>query len=192
MVRVRALGTRLVWNSRVVLWLHPVLVLIYFYFNYYFFFFAFRPRGFRLTNSIDFFFLTDVGAFQKCNLARIPSRVVMSRPGDKLEHLKQLLLHLNEFSQANPNLLQLFNSSAYGGKDLLFQDSTVKLIDVMDKNSTEAWLGEQYFLALKTLTSCHRVVAVARSRTDKAKPSRTGQLLLIQLITIVFSLIWNA
>lgn len=128
----------------------------------------------------------DVGAFQKCNLARIPSRVVMSRPGHKLDSIKRSLLHLDEFFQSNPHLFQTFNSSAYGGKNLLFKDSTVKLIDVKEKNSTEAWLGKKYFLALKALRSCKRVVAAARSLAIKVKSSGTGQLFYIELAMIMF------
>lgn len=130
-------------------------------------------------------FFTDVGDFQKCNLARIPSRVVMSRPGNKVAGLKQTLLRLDEFFKTNSHLFQMFNSSAYGGKDLLFKDSTVKLIDVKEKNSTEAWLGQKYFNALRTLSSCQEVVAALRSLTVKLKSIHTGQLLLIELIVVI-------
>jgi len=132
----------------------------------------------------------DVGSFQNCNLARIPSRVVMSRLGDKLTGLKQLLLRLDEYFQTRPNLFQLFSSSGYGGKDLLFEDSTVKLIDVQEKNSTETWLGEKYFLALKTLSSCRRVVIAARSLTGNVESLGRGCFLLTVLITVVFSRFW--
>lgn len=136
------------------------------------------------------FLVTDVGAFETCNLARIPSRVVVSRPGDKLEDVKQFLLRLDNVLQTKPTLFSLFNSSAYGGRDLLFKDSTVKLVDVKEKNSTEAWLGKKYFLALKTLSSCKRVAAVARSLTAKVESLGIGQLLLIELITVGFTLLW--
>lgn len=145
-----------------------------------------------IDSPFDFldFFLTDVGAFHKCNLARIPSRVVMSRPGNQVAALKQSLLRLVEFFQTNTSLFQMFNSSAYGGKDLLFKDSTVKLIDVKEKNSTEAWLGQKYLFALQSLSSCPpEVVAAPRSLTVKLESMRTGNLLLIELIAVGFSLL---
>lgn len=130
----------------------------------------------------------DVGAFQKCNLARIPSRTVMSRAGDSLTSLKQSLLHLDYILRTQSNSFPLFKSSAYGGGDLLFKDSTVKLIDVKKKNSTRTWLGENFFLALQTLRSCQEVIAAARSFTVEVKSLGTGQLLLIELFTVVSSL----
>jgi len=79
----------------------------------------------------------------------------------------------------------MFNSSAYGGKDLLFKDSSVKLVDVKEKNSTKAWLGQKYFKALRTLSHCPEVVAAPRSLTIKIKSMSTGQLLLLELVTVV-------
>lgn len=82
----------------------------------------------------------------------------------------------------------MFNSSAYGGEDLLFKDYTVKLIDVKEKNSTEAWLGQKYFNTLRTLSWCQEVVAAHRSLAVKLKSIRAGQLLLIELIVVIYSL----
>ena len=135
-----------------------------------------------------FFFLTDVGAFQKCNLARIPSRVVMTRPGSMVTSLKQSLLRLDEFFRTNPHLFQMFNSSTYGGKDLLFEDSTVKLIDVKEKNTTQAWLGEKYFSELQSLSTCPDVLTAPRSLAVKLESIRTGHFLLIEFISLSFSL----
>ena len=111
----------------------------------------------------------------------------MGRPnGDEMKSIKQKLLHLQEFLLLKPDLFQLFNSSAYGSKDLLLKDSTVKLIDVKEKNSTEAWLGEKYFKALKTLRSCQTVAAAARSFAEKLKTWKVGQLLCFYLVLFFF------
>lgn len=126
-------------------------------------------------------FMADVGKFQSCNLARIPSRVIMGRSGGTMKIIKQKLLHLHEFLLLKPDLFQLFNSSAYGSKDLLFKESTVRLVDVTEKNSTEAWLGEKYFKALKTLRSCQKVAAAVRSFGEKLKTWKAGQLLCFYL-----------
>lgn len=133
-------------------------------------------------------FTTDVGAFQQCNLARIPSRVVMTRPGSMVKSLKQWLLRLDEYCRTNPHFFQMFNSSTYGGKDLLFADSTVKLIDVKEKNTTQAWLGEKYYFALQSLSSCPEVLAVSRSLTVRLKPRGTGKFISIEFIIVVLTL----
>lgn len=82
----------------------------------------------------------------------------------------------------------MFNSSVYGGKDLLFKDSSIKLIDVKQKNSTKAWLGQKYFKALQALSLCQKVVAAPRSLTVKLKSMNIGELLLIEMITLPFCL----
>jgi len=127
----------------------------------------------------------DVGDFEKCNLARIPSRVVMSRPGNTFEGLKQSLLRLDEFFRSKSTSSTMFNSSAYGGKDLLFKDSSIKLIDVKQKNSAKAWLGQKYFKALRALSLCQKVVAAPRSLTVKLKSMNIGELLLIEMTTLL-------
>ena len=130
--------------------------------------------------------MADVGKYQTCNLARIPSRVIMGRSGDKRKIIMQKLLHLHEFLLLKPDVFQLFNSSAYGSKDLLFKESTVRLIDVKEKNSTEAWLGEKYFKSLKTLSSCQKVAAAARSFGENLKTWKVGQLLCFYLALFFF------
>ena len=77
------------------------------------------------------------------------------------------LLRLDRELRKKPNVFQLFNSSTYGGRDLLFKDSTVKLIHLNERNTTKLWRGEKYFLGLKTLSSCHYMAAASKSFSDK-------------------------
>lgn len=112
----------------------------------------------------------------------------MSRPGNTLEGLKQSLLRLDEIFRSKSTSSPMFNSSVYGGKDLLFKDSSIKLIDVKQKNSTKAWLGQKYFKALQALSLCQKVVAAPRSLTVKLKSMNIGELLLIEMITLLFCL----
>ena len=169
-----------------------------------------------------FFYLllyTEVGAFKECNLARIPSRVVISRPSDNVLELKRRLLRLDRELRKKPNVFQLFNSSTYGGRelkrrllrldrelrkkpnvfqlfnsstygdrDLLFKDSTVKLIHLKERNTTKRWLGEKYFLGLKTLSSCRYMAVVSTSFADKSESLRRKRFSLISLTIIVFAL----
>jgi len=132
--------------------------------------------------------LTEVGAFKECNLARIPSRVVISRPSDNVLELKRRLLRLDRELRKKPNVFQLFNSSTYGDRDLLFKDSTVKLIHLKERNTTKRWLGEKYFLGLKTLSSCRYMAVVSTSFADKSESLRRKRFSLISLTIIVFAL----
>jgi len=52
------------------------------------------------------------------------------------------------------NKFQLFNSTKYGGKDLLFKDSTKKLVDVGEKKTYDLWLGKSYMDDLDALKAC--------------------------------------
>ena len=45
----------------------------------------------------------------------------------------------------------MFDSSAFGGSDLLFKDSTVQLLDVGTKDTYEKFLGEEYLEATKAI-----------------------------------------
>lgn len=82
----------------------------------------------------------------------------------------------------------MFNSSTYGGKDLLFADSTVKLIDVKEKNMTQTWLGEEFYFALQSLSSCPEVLVASRSLTVRIEPRRTGQFISTEFISLVLTL----
>lgn len=57
-------------------------------------------------------------------------------------------------TQTNSSMFQLFNSSKYNGKNLLFKDSTKKLVDVGDQNTYKKWLGDVYLEDLKALNMC--------------------------------------
>ena len=70
---------------------------------------------------------------------------------------KRLLLdasHNYGITQTNPNNFQLFESSKYNGTDLLFKDSTKKLVDVGEKDTYQKWLGDQYLKDLEALDAC--------------------------------------
>ena len=88
----------------------------------------------------------------------MPAHAVMTRSGhtDNAQ-FKRLLLDLSADygrNQTNSSGFQLFVSSKYGGKDLLFKDSTQKLVDVGVKNTYRLWLGNDYLQDLEELDSC--------------------------------------
>ena len=116
----------------------------------------------------------------------------MSRPGDNVRELMRWLLRLDREFREKPNVFQLFNSSTYGGKDLLFKDSTVKLMHLKERNTTKLWLGEKYFLGLKTLGSCHYMAVASKSLADKFESLGRKRFSLISLTIIVFVLLLSA
>ena len=62
-------------------------------------------------------------------------------------------------------MFQLFNSSKYDGNNLLFKDSTEKLVDVGDRNTYEKWLGEAYLEDLKALNMCPKTPSPSKATT---------------------------
>ena len=91
-----------------------------------------------------------------------------NRESSNIGNYKKLLIKAsdkygtNETDSAN---FQLFNSSKYGGKDLLFKDSTKKLVDVGDQKTYQLWLGDAYLKDLEALKLC----ATAGARSNKLK-----------------------
>ena len=93
-----------------------------------------------------------------CYLETVPAHAVMTKSGHTHNaDFKNLLLHLSAdygTSQTNSSDFQLFNSAKYGGSNLLFKDSTKKLVDVGEKNTYKLWLGNDYLQDLEELNSC--------------------------------------
>ena len=74
----------------------------------------------------------------------------------------------------------LFNSSRYDGKDLLFKDSAIKLVDESDK-TYETWLGDDYIADLEALNECPTTITASTSKGKDNKP--------YFLASVVFSLV---
>ncbi|XP_067898550.1 melanotransferrin [Heterodontus francisci] len=95
----------------------------------------------------------EVNQFKECNLAKVPSHAVMVDPSTSTTVVFGLLDKAQDFFgyNSNPNDFKMFNSSAYGGSDLLFKDSTVRIISVGEKTTYEDWLGKNYLEAIKRI-----------------------------------------
>ncbi|XP_051874512.1 melanotransferrin isoform X2 [Pristis pectinata] len=115
----------------------------------------------------------EVNQWKDCNLAKVPSHAVMVHPSTPTAVVFGLLDKGQGFfgSNSDPNGFQMFNSSAYGGSDLLFKDSTVKIIPTGEKTTYETWLGESYLEAIKNI-EC----------SGAANPSTVSLLLLLILM----------
>lgn len=72
----------------------------------------------------------------------------------------------------------MFDSAKWNGKDLLFKDSTVKLLDVTSK-TYEKFLGDSYLKDLEALNACPTT-----SGTKQNTPHLIGSVVF--LLTALF------
>ncbi|XP_072017107.1 melanotransferrin-like [Amphiura filiformis] len=100
---------------------------------------------------------SDVSNYIGCNLATVPSHGVMTS-GDKsnsyVQSVETLLTDAQKMfgSDQNVNGFKMFDSSAYGGTDLLFLDSTQALETLGNRDTYEEYLGKEYLEALRAIT----------------------------------------
>lgn len=126
---------------------------------------------------------TTKDTYKNCYLAKVPSHAVMVKKGNANNaNYRQLLVYASKvagITQNDPTQFQLFNSSKYKGKDLLFKDSTKQLVDVKDKNTYEKWLGTDYLEDLKALTAC----------PTTPRPTAGGKNNMLELLSAMISFI---
>ena len=105
---------------------------------------------------------------------------------------RQLLLYASKvagINQTDPTQFQLFNSSKYKGKDLLFKDSTKQLVDVKDKNTYEKWLGKDYLEDLKALRACPTTPRSTTPSPTRPRPTAGGKNNMLELLSAMISFI---
>ena len=127
-----------------------------------------------------------------CYLEIVPSHAVMIKVGaSDAANFKKLLIEASDklgVNQTDSSKFQLFNSSKYNnGEDLLFKDSTKKLVDVGDKNTYQLWLGQSYINDLDALDACPTTTGpggpTAGSNTNK---SQLAVAMVLSVAMVIF------
>uniref|UniRef100_UPI0037E9C6B8 transferrin-a n=1 Tax=Semicossyphus pulcher TaxID=241346 RepID=UPI0037E9C6B8 len=85
-----------------------------------------------------------IDQYQRCHLARVPAHAIVTRKDTELTEF----IHASLEAVKN---FDLFSSEGYGAKDLMFKDSTVKLVKVPPNTDTFLYLGAEYVSIVRSL-----------------------------------------
>ena len=75
-------------------------------------------------------------------------------------------------SQTDWTKFQLFNSTKYGGGNLLFKDSSTELVGISkDKRTYKGYLGDEYVSDIKALETCDTSASTSASTKESTSPT---------------------
>ncbi|KAM4694519.1 melanotransferrin isoform 2-T2 [Discoglossus pictus] len=121
----------------------------------------------------------EVGQYASCNWAEVPARAVMVHPDTNIHAIYGLLDHAQEFfaSDTNPEF-KMFDSSVYSATDLIFRDSTYKIVPVQGKTTYLQWLGRDYLESMEGFK--------CTSGAETVSPMNAAFLLISNILLIKF------
>ncbi|KAM3834231.1 serotransferrin [Vipera latastei] len=93
-----------------------------------------------------------VEQYESCHWARVASHAVVARTVDgRADKIWALLSYALEQNKQGQSSCKLFGSPRDSGKDLLFKDSAVSLVQVPEGADAELYLGPKYCAAIQNL-----------------------------------------
>ncbi|NWI53225.1 TRFE protein, partial [Calyptomena viridis] len=92
--------------------------------------------------------------YRRCNLAKVPTHAVVTRP-EKAKQVRDMLERHEGLFGAKGTRKKDFNMFAYETKDLLFKDLTKCLVKLRDGITYKEFLGDQYYGSLASLNTCN-------------------------------------
>ncbi|XP_040284245.1 melanotransferrin-like [Bufo bufo] len=120
----------------------------------------------------------EVTQYADCNWAQVPAHAVMVHPEMNMHTLFGLLDKAQEYYGRNKSsVFQMFDSSKYNKKDLIFKDSTDKIVPVNEKKSYDQLLGRNYIESIEGF-QCTSSAAIT--------PVNTALLLISNILLIKF------
>lgn len=88
-------------------------------------------------------------------------------------------------NQTNWRQFQLFNSTKYGGANLLFKDSCTKLVGIRkDQRTYQGFLGDDYVKDLRALKSCDETKKPTPTSVSNKQPYAVI-VLLVAMLTVM-------
>ena len=108
-------------------------------------------------------FLPDIGQHEKCFLGFNPAHAVVTRKDNYVDDIVTILTAMSSMygsNQTDWTKFQLFNSTKYGGANLLFKDSTTELVSISkDRRTYKGYLGDEYVNDIEALKTCDTSVS---------------------------------
>uniref|UniRef100_A0A4W5REE8 Transferrin-a n=1 Tax=Hucho hucho TaxID=62062 RepID=A0A4W5REE8_9TELE len=102
-----------------------------------------------------------IDSYKTCHLARVPAHAVVSRKDPDLA--RNIYRKLMDVKQD----FKLFSSEGYAAKNLMFKDSTQKLVQLPTTIDSFLYLGAEYMSAIRSLTKREATHAHTTSRAIK-------------------------
>ncbi|XP_018119105.2 melanotransferrin isoform X1 [Xenopus laevis] len=121
----------------------------------------------------------EVSQYTDCNWAQVPAHAVMVHPDTNIYIVYGLLANAQEYyGTDSSSQFKMFDSSVYNANDLIFKDSTDKIVPVQEKKTYSQWLGSGYIESWESM-QC--------SSSAAQKQGTISFLLISMLLFMTFS-----